>query len=81
MRLGLFLALLTIPMLLFSQGLEFLEQARSRCKENLLRLFELLEKDSLSFEEANSAFQYAKKYYSDDINYNCGLFSNIESRY
>ncbi len=81
MKLGLYLAVLMIPMLVFSQDLEFLEQARSPCKENLLRLFELSEKDSLSFEEANSAFQYAEKYYSDDINYNCGLFSNIESRY
>lgn len=79
MKLGLFLAVLLIPIPLFAQDLEFLEQAQSPCEENLITLFELSEKDSLSLEDAESAFQYAEKYYSDDVNYHCGLFGNIES--
>jgi|TARA_R110001599_G_scaffold24835_5_gene89441 hypothetical protein len=79
MKQGLFIVVLMIPTFLFAQDLEFLQQSQPPCRGSLISLFELSEKDSLSVEEAELAFQYAEKYFTDDVKYQCGLFTNIES--
>tara|TARA_R110000868_G_scaffold408928_1_gene693235 strand:+ start:92 stop:679 length:588 start_codon:yes stop_codon:yes gene_type:complete len=79
MKQALFFAVFLIPSLLFGQDLEFLQKAESPCRESLVSLFELSEKDSLSLDEAKLAFQHAEEYTIDDSEFHCGLFTDIES--